>query len=375
MSHSSDAKPGGPALPIAWTIGDFEMYQAGTVVRESDKTYYDVPLEKPWDIRAFDDESDFRERQIIDAHTILLGKGNVPDLVAAQERMGIGRSVITVVGDRFALELGDLTRGEEVMDAALAAITLHPDRFIAFGNIDFQGFTDSSWADRQRRRFDRLWEKGVRGIKGHMGQQAVIRGFNAMLGLPEHHSFLTDPKVQTIWKHVGEKGGVVFEHLGDAPFNLKWYPHDKLLAEYEEMIGSNPDTLFVSPHLGSSVDDMGRLNRWLDTYPNLHVTVSGLITVFRLTTAFTEEGAQSFRRFLIDREDRVIFGSDAGMGRRRNIEAIYYIYRRWLEDAVGKSFGIFFDETRRVHALGLPEEVLEKLYYSNLMRLLPDWSS
>ena len=375
MNRFNDGSLGDPAFPIAWRIGDFEMYQAGTIVREGGRTYYDVPLEKPWDIPAEDHEREFRKRPIIDAHTILLGKGNIPDLVAAQERVGIGRSVITVVGDRFVLELGDLTRGEELMDAALAAVSSHPDRFIAFGNIDFEGFTDSSWADRQRHRFDRLWEKGVRGIKGHMGQHAVIRGFNAMLGLPEHHSFLTDPSVRTIWEHVGEKGGIVFQHLGDAPFNLKWYPHDKLLAEYEEMIGTNPDTLFVSPHLASSVDDMGRLNRWLDTYPHLHVTVSGLITVFRPTTAFTAEGAQRFRRFLIDRQDRIIFGSDAGMGRQYNVETIYYIYRRWLEDAMGTSFEIFFDETRSIHALGLPEEVLAKLYYGNLLRLLPDWSS
>jgi hypothetical protein len=370
VSAFNPEKHGGEsALPIGWVIGDFELPMFGALVREGNSAYYDVPWEKPWDIPTTGFDYAFKKRYIFDGHTILLGKGNIAEMVAAQKRIGISRSVITVVNDRYVLELGDFARGDDLMNIALEALTSHPNRFEVFSSIDYEGFTSPGWTDREIRRFNQLWEQGVRGIKGHMGSSMVIRGFNAVLGLPKHHSFLTDPKVELLWQRAGELGAIVFQHLGDAPVNEKWYPFDKIFAEYEEMVSAHPDTLFVVPHLMGSTDNMDRVRQWLARYPNLYCTMSGLVTVLRPTTAFTAEGAESFRGFVTEHEDRIIFGTDAGMGRQYNTEAIYYVYRRWLEDPLGSSFEMDFGEWKRVYALGLPDDTLEKLYHGNLERL------
>jgi len=358
-----------PKVPVSRVTDDFKM-PVGNIVEHGETIYYNVPWEKAIVIPEADRNHRFRDRNIVDVHAIILGKGNIPEMVGAQQSMGIKRAVIMVASDRCLLEVGDMDRGDEPLAVAMEAFRRYPERFEVFCNIDFRGFTDARWTDRELRRFDQLWAKGVKGIKGLIGQSVVIRGWNALLGLPKHHSFLTDPKLQPLWRHAGELGAVVFEHVGDALMHDQYYPIKKAYAEFEETVAAHPGTTFVAPHLFCSVDNMEHVTAWLRKYPNLYTTISGPITVLGPTTAFTAEGAAQFREFLIEYDDKIIFGSDTGLGDQQNIEAMLYLYRRWLEDPFGSYFEMGHEKPWRIYGLGLPEETLEKLYHGNLERLL-----
>jgi hypothetical protein len=363
-----------PQVPVLRVIGDYEVPKFATLVQEGDKLYYDVPWESALGIPETDRGHRFKKIDIFDIHTILLGKGNIPGMVAVQRRVGVSRSVLTVPTDRGVIELGGLDRSGDFLEVALEALNAYPDRFVIFANIDYRGFTEPGWTDRELRRFDELWAKGVRGIKGLIGQCMVIRGLNELLGLPKHHSFLTDPKLQPLWRHASDLGAIVFQHVGDAPVNHKAYPPEKAYAEFWETVEAYPNTIFVAPHLAGSVFEptgtLDQLATWLTSHPNLYTTVSGLTTVLRPTTAFTPEGARKFHEFIVAHSDRVLFGTDLGLGREPTVEAAYYLYRRWFEDPLGSSFEMVHSAPLRVYGLGLPNNTLEKVYHGNLERLL-----
>ena len=75
------------------------------------------------------------------------------------------------------------------------------------------------------------------------------------------------------------------------------------------------------------------------------------------------------RKFMIKYQDRIMFGKDAYKKEE------YYLYFRVLE-----TNDEYFDYFRKRHAfwkmygLGLPDEVLKKIYYKNAMNLFPSIS-
>ena len=97
----------------------------------------------------------------------------------------------------------------------------------------------------------------------------------------------------------------------------------------------------------------------LDKFPNV-ITEMGAV--------LAELGRQPIRarKFLIDYQDRVLFGKDA-----YNISE-YFVYFRVLETS-----DEYFDYYRKRHAhwkmygLSLPDSVLKKIYYKNALRILP----
>lgn len=90
----------------------------------------------------------------------------------------------------------------------------------------------------------------------------------------------------------------------------------------EEMIGSHPCTNFNLPHFGFSRRLISSL---LDKYPNCYTDLSSIIP-------FMEKDAASYKGFIQNHQDKILFGSDALVDQLDQIESALKSVRRFLED-------------------------------------------
>ena len=103
-----------------------------------------------------------------------------------------------------------------------------------------------------------------------------------------------------------------------------------------EMIRSHLRTHFNIAHFGSSRKAMSLL---LDIYPNCYTDLSSL-------TPAMERDPDTYRRFLIEYQDRVLFGSDALIGQPEHVQSTLEFIHRFLDN----------------------EAVFHKLSYKNYLR-------
>jgi len=90
----------------------------------------------------------------------------------------------------------------------------------------------------------------------------------------------------------------------------------------EEMVRSYPGTHFNIPHFGFSRRAMSLL---LDKYSNCYTDMSSL-------TSFMEKEPASYKSFIQQNQDRVLFGSDAVIGQPEMVQSTLEFINRFLED-------------------------------------------
>ena len=103
------------------------------------------------------------------------------------------------------------------------------------------------------------------------------------------------------------------------------------------------------------------MSRLLDEHPNLNVDIAARLG---------ELGRQPYtaRAFFLRHADRILFGADMGPD-----PAIYAIHYRFLE-TFDESFDYGTDPVPaqgrwQIHGIGLPDDVLRKVYRDNARRL------
>lgn len=128
----------------------------------------------------------------------------------------------------------------------------------------------------------------------------------------------------------------------------------------DRLLEANPRTSFVVAHGGSFPENLAWVDAALDRHPNMSIDISERISEFG-------RAPYSARAFFLKHQDRILFGTDAWPG---GMAARYEIYYRFLE-----TFDEYFDfapyNTRwKIYGIGLPAEVLAKIYRTNAERLL-----
>jgi predicted TIM-barrel fold metal-dependent hydrolase len=261
--------------------------------------------------------------------------------------------------------------------AALRA-SPHADRFAMFTNITFRdvgpGFAEA--AARQLEADVKAGAAGLGEIMKSFGLQARKSDGSRLK--------LDDPSLDPIWQTAGRLRIPVFIHTADpAEFfqpldynNERWlemalfadrryfdrarFPSfDELMGERDRLVARHPSTTFVLAHLGWHASDLGRLARLMDRLPNVHAEIGAVLY---------DIGRQprAAREFFVKYQDRVLFGKDSFQPDE------YPYYWRVLE-----THDEYFDYYRDYHAfwklygVGLPDDVLRKLYYANALKLLP----
>jgi predicted TIM-barrel fold metal-dependent hydrolase len=285
----------------------------------------------------------------------------------------------------------DGTLGKQ-LDEHLKYLARHRDRFLVFANIDFQGNgkadDPATWdcnrpdfARRVARDLAAAKEKGVAGLK--FFKQFGLEYKNADGSLIR----IDDPRFNDIWQACGQLGLPVLIHVADpAAFflpiderNERWEelhrrtewsfhgPHfprrEELLAALNRVIERHPRTIFIGAHVANNAEDLKAVGQWLDRYPNLYVEIASRIN---------ELGRQPYtaRNFFLTYQDRILFGTDGPWP-----EARLRLYWRFLE-----TYDEYFPYSEKefppqgfwnIYGIGLPDEVLRKVYYQNAEQLIP----
>ena len=94
------------------------------------------------------------------------------------------------------------------------------------------------------------------------------------------------------------------------------------MGEQWNVFRKHRNTIFINAHLGWYGNDLGGLAKLMDELPNMYTEVGAVLA---------ELGRQPYtaRRFLLEHQDRVFFGTDRYPGRPE--QPRYRIYFRFLE--------------------------------------------
>ncbi|MEQ1825047.1 MAG: amidohydrolase family protein [Pirellula sp.] len=267
------------------------------------------------------------------------------------------------------------------------------DRFVVFGNIDFQGNgvadRPESWACNQPEFVRRIVEK----LKEAKGQERIAGlKFFKDFGLQYRNSdgtliAIDDARWDPIWSICGELGIPVIMHTADpsaffepiTPANERYgelnvhpewsfadarFPDRSTLHQARNrVIARHRQTTFIAAHFANDAEDLSELSGWLEEYPNMMIEFASRIN---------ELGRQPYtaRRFFERFQDRILFGTDGPWPETR-----VRLYWRFLE-----TFDEYFPYSEkvpppqgnwRIYGIGLQASVLEKIYFKNAARIIP----
>jgi len=147
----------------------------------------------------------------------------------------------------------------------------------------------------------------------------------------------------------------------------KYMRFEELLEMQESMIKNNPDTLFVVSHVASYGENLGYVSRQLSKYPNMYIDIAARI-------AELGRVPYSAREFFINYQDRILYGSDCSP-LQLDMHPIMYRFLETFDEyfPYGSANEIAGQGRWNIYGIGLPDEVLEKVYNKNAERIFSDY--
>ncbi|WP_114749938.1 amidohydrolase family protein [Pleomorphovibrio marinus] len=269
--------------------------------------------------------------------------------------------------------------GQEYMYSMIRRFNgVAPGRFIVFTNLSFREFGTRAWVEKALLDLEKDVQNGANGLKIYKSLGLSVKDIQGER-VPVDH-----PDLDPIWKKCGELGIPVLIHSADpAQFwepmdanNERWLelklnpnrrrsannpaPFEQIISEQHNVFRKHPNTTFINAHMGWMANDLDKAEAHLKEFPNVNFGIGAVIAEF---------GRQPRRakQFFINCQDRVLFAKDA-----YNKEE-FYTYFRVLETEdeyfpYYKKYHAFW----RMYGLGLPDEVLKKVYYKNAVRIIPN---
>ncbi|QOV90424.1 amidohydrolase family protein [Humisphaera borealis] len=241
-------------------------------------------------------------------------------------------------------------------------------RFIA---VPQWGDASDRWVDNWLNRIEAFYNLGSRIAKFH-----AAPGTMAMRG---HR--LDSPVYKPLFADVKARGMAIMTHIGDPDtwYNGRYDPakfgtRDEHYAMWESLLEEHRGHTWIGAHLGGNPEDLPRLQRLLDKFPDLWLDCSATRWMVREISARREPA----REFFIRNADRILFGSDQVSGDDRQFDFLasrIWCHRKLWETAyIGPSPiidpDVPADQQPTVRGLALPDAVLQKIYHDNATRLL-----
>ncbi|OLB25665.1 MAG: amidohydrolase [Acidobacteria bacterium] len=334
---------------------------------------------------------------VIDIHTHLSSVAKHAGGVGIGEEMqyfATAEDVLPLMDRKNLRIMVNLTGGvgKGLQEAIRKFQTPHPDRFLTFTEPWWERTNQPGYSQFQADEIVRAHQAGARGLK-------ILK----TLGLYLREKISTGPLVKVddkrfdpMWEVCGSLGIPVgihvsdpeafflpidrfnerFEELNNHPdwsFYGKDFPSNaEILEARNRVLERHPKTQFIVLHVGNDAENLPYVAECMDRFPNMHVEMAARIG---------ELGRQPrmARKFFEKYQDRILFGTDAvphGTDTPQQIftDKLYEIYYRFLETE-----DEYFDYAPapvppqgrwRIYGLGLPDEILKKVYYENAARLL-----
>ena len=307
---------------------------------------------------------------VVDFHTHcfpLFGSWPAKDFMTELRKRGVVAAVNMVGYD-----------GEET-DRALAEAAECDGRLMIFGGIDFARGAEPGFAEYVVNYLREGKKKGIKGIKVYKEVGLDIR-IDGRLVSP------TDACYDVVWDTCGELDLPVLFHIADPMAFFRpldevnerveelcshpawWFggegvpSFESLMDIQEQLIAAHPGTKFVSAHVGSSAEDLARVDRWLEKYPNYYVDIAARIA---------ELGRQPYsaRAFLIKWSKRIVFGTDT-LGNECIYHPYYYQFLETMDEYI--PYAPTFEQGHwNIYGVGLPEQTLRDIYYGTACTLIP----
>jgi predicted TIM-barrel fold metal-dependent hydrolase len=324
---------------------------------------------------------------VIDFHThITSGRGD------SGIRFSMDPANCLAVMDRKNLRtMVDLTGsyGEGLREAIAKLQTAHPGRFVVFTEPAWTRASEPDYPKVQADLISEAHKAGARGLK-------VLKTLGLYLRDKQTNQLvrIDDRRFDPMWEAAGALKMPVAIHISDPEafflpidrFNERWeelhahpswsfygkdFPSNRELQEARRnVMRRHQGTQFVCLHVADS-EDLPYVSECLNGLPNMNVDIAARIG---------ELGRQPrmARKFFDRYQDRILFGTDASAGtstpQQTFGDALYEIYFRFLETE-----DEYFDYAPapvppqgrwRIYGLGLPEQILRKVYAANAARLI-----
>jgi predicted TIM-barrel fold metal-dependent hydrolase len=331
---------------------------------------------------------------VIDAHNHLWGNWQLDRVIATLDEVGVisycdltGNVGIEFSGGGYVIRPGNID------EFFVNCSDKYPGRFYCFTMADFARPVQKPLFEDDKKfvagcieTLNAHHRKGARGLK-------ILKE----LGLHYRDSAgnligCNDSRLFPVWEEAGRLNMPVLIHQADpsgffepvTPENehyesLRKYPSwsfsdtkyprkIELLKRRDDLIRQHPGTTFILPHFGNYAENIKYVSNLLDENSNVFIDFSARID---------ELGRQPYsaREFFIKHQDRIIFGTDMPANIESSVE-MYRTYFRFLEtydeSFYSPDYDGTFDRSRwPICGIGLPDEVLRKIYYENILRIIP----
>lgn len=322
--------------------------------------------------------------RVVDSHTHI-----------SPSATGRAHEIFDEVGIDWALNLSGLWPGGP-LESNLAAAK-ESGRLLVSTNLP--------WRLAQRRKdFPQIAARLIR-TAAFMGARClkIEKALGLQVQHPDGHRLaVDDPWLDPIWRAAGQIGLPVVIHTADP--EAFWLPTDAnnerfaelsahpawsyfgqpvptfeaLLEELMNVVARHPETIFVAVHFGNRAEDPQWVSAQLDLHPNLFVDIAARIP------EVGRHKAKVVREVFIKHQDRILFGTDLGVsgadflmlgsfGEEPNqpheVGPFFAAHRRWLQTSDEFPSPTPIQGEWPIHGLSLPDDVLQKIYVRNAVRL------
>jgi len=287
----------------------------------------------------------------------------------------------------------------EGLEQNLAVARQVPGRIVVFANPPTHRAQEGGdWGQQLANELRTAKAEGAVGVKFFKSLGLGARGPDGKL-IP-----VDDPALDPLFETAGELGMPVAIHTGDpkafwlppTPDNERYdelsvHPRwsysgkdvpswQTLFDEFEHLVAKHPKTTFIGVHFGNDPEDPARVAQLLEKYPNLYVDTAARVP------ELGRYDAKKMRDIFLRFQDRILFGTDLQLGGRGQL----VLGSSGALPPTPEDVKLFFGSTWRyfetndtnfasptpiqgrwtINGIGLPREVLEKVYAKNADRLL-----
>ena len=308
-------------------------------------------------------------------HQYRMDSQNLGELISEMDKLNMG-IMVNLSGRGFSQQWED---GTATITGAIANVRKnYPKRFMVFTNPELKGIGSPGWGQRAAKQIEDDVKAGAVGMKVYKSL-----GFSGIKDTDGKRVAVSDPRLDPVWAKCGELGIPVIIHTADPKsfwdpldrYNERWLelkthagrkrtdtdpvPFDSLIREQHAVFARHPKTTFINAHMGWYPNDLRKLDSLMIKFPNMYVEIGAVIA---------ELGRQprASKKFFTKWQDRILFGKDSW------VPSEYATYFRVLETEdeyfpYHKKYHAFW----RMYGMGLPDDILKKVYYKNALRIIP----
>lgn len=235
----------------------------------------------------------------------------------------------------------------------------------AFGEVPFE------------QQLEYLMKTGCDGIKLLNMKPNIRKALGKGLNHPSYDKLFTLLEEKQIPALVHSKDPAYFwykDKMLPEQVEYGWCYEGEGFASYEqihretlEMMDKHPRLKLILAHFFFLDDNLKEAERIMEKYPNVLFDVTPHSDMFVNFSKDTE----AWRKFFIKYSDRIMFGSDADDRRdKKTIDEIFALVDASINTGSDETPLSCYDVDMVIKGLNLPQDIVEKIFYGNFVRLM-----